>query len=94
MFSIAIIVLICINNNKNVKVETAKGYYGDMYQLLLKFSDTWDMYLQIDEIEKQIIWRELDSLRLELNLQVREPDVMLGLKQYKQKQTYFEILKQ
>jgi len=44
-----------------------QDYYEDTYKTLVRFSATWDRFMQVDEIEKELVRQELDSIRGELN---------------------------
>jgi len=44
-----------------------ENYYKDTYKTLVIFSSTWDRFMQVDEIEKELVKRELDSIRSEMN---------------------------
>jgi len=36
-----------------------QDYYEDTYKTLVRFSATWDRFMQVDEIEKELVRREL-----------------------------------
>jgi len=50
------------NNRKDIE-----NYYEDTYKTIIRFSATWDRFMQVDGIEKKIIEMELDSIRAVMN---------------------------
>lgn len=54
-----------------LRISDNKGdierYYQDTFQTLIQFSATWDRFMQVDEIEKELVQMELDSIRAVIN---------------------------
>ena len=59
--------------------EDLNEYYRGVYRLLGRHASIWDKYIQANELEKAVLWNELDSIRIELNLKLTDPDILRGL---------------
>lgn len=65
--------------NPPVDREYVDEYFKSVFKLLGQHTATWDGYIQANELEKRMVWAELDSIRRELNMELkRDKEVFRG----------------
>lgn len=67
-----------IKINQAANKDYVDDYFKGVFRLLGEHTATWDKYIQANEIEKEILWDQLDSIRTELNLKLTDKNHFRG----------------